>query len=205
MRDDRKSGLTLLMGTAGFLVVMAFHPVRGNFSIFRNIAVHSLVLAVLPIMFIGAIGLYRRLAAPDQLGLSGFVLYAFATVAAMNAGVASGFLGSYLVEKIDAAESESVTNLWRALFDYNFQVNQAFAMLFMVASSAAILLWSIAILRGRKLGQGLGVYGCVVAAFCIGGILMGYGMTTIHGFGGLVFLSQGVWFFTSGVALSRAQ
>src|SRR5262249_50686249 len=76
MTDDRASGLALLFSSVGLLVVIAFHPTSGNFSVARNIAVHSLALATIPVMFLGALGIYRRLAAANRLSLSGLVLYA---------------------------------------------------------------------------------------------------------------------------------
>ena len=101
MTDDRKCGLALILGTAGLFVIMMFHPTGGGHltpsefdsMVRRNIAVHSLALAFVPVLFLGALGIYRRLASPDRLSLSGLVLYAFAMMAAMNAAVASGFAG----------------------------------------------------------------------------------------------------------------
>ena len=42
-----------------------------------------------------------------------------------------------------------------------------------VASSAAILLWSIAILRTGALSRGLGIYGSIVGSFGVLGVLSG--------------------------------
>src|SRR6476646_2093132 len=96
-------------------------------------------------------------------------------------------------------------DVWRALFSYNVQVNQAFAIAFVIASAAAILLWSIQILRGRTLTRGLGVYGCLVASFCVLGILTGHTMRNIHGFAGLAFLGQAAWYFAIGIQLFNSK
>ena len=67
--------------------------------------------------------------------------------------------------------------------------------------SGAILLWSTAILRKGALSRGLGVYGCVLGAFGLIGVVSGHSMSSVHGFGGLVMLSQGIWYVAAGVLL----
>ena len=187
---------------------MMFHPTGGGSIapdqlesvVRRNIAVHSLALACLPVLFLGALGIYRRLAASDRLSLAGLVLYGFALVGSMNAAIASGFLGSFLLEKITSADLAS-TVFWRNLATYNFSANQAFTVVFVVASCVAILLWSIATLVNGALSRGLGIYGCVLGLFGVVGILSGYSMSRVHGFGGLVFLGQSIWYIASGILL----
>jgi hypothetical protein len=217
MTDDRKSGFALMLAVGGLLIIMMFHPTGGrstagefDSTVRRNMIVHSLALACIPLLFLGTLGIYRRLAAPDRLSLSALVLYAFAMVAVMNAAVANGFSGSYLWQKLHTADAASPqssmsSDVLRALSGYNFSVNQAFALVFVVASSAAILLWSIETLRKGSFPRALGVYGCVVGAFGALGVLTGHSMSTVHGFGGLAMLSQGVWYIGAGVSLLKSK
>ncbi|MFY9527962.1 MAG: hypothetical protein WBC04_19590 [Candidatus Acidiferrales bacterium] len=44
------------------------------------------------------------------------------------------------------------------LFNYNFRQNQAFAQLYVAASSVAIVLWSASIMRSRTLAGGVAIH-----------------------------------------------
>src|SRR5271165_1869301 len=85
MTDDRKSGLALIAGSVGLIITMALHPVGhdllvpGQFDRIARlvVAVHTLALVCIPVMFLGAMGLSRRLASPDRLSLCAVVAYGF--------------------------------------------------------------------------------------------------------------------------------
>lgn len=49
-------------------------------------------LASLPLIVLGVLGLSQRLIGPDHLALAALVLFAFATVAVMNAAVMDGLV-----------------------------------------------------------------------------------------------------------------
>jgi hypothetical protein len=209
MTDDRMSGLALIAGSAGMIITMAFHP-RGPVgpgevdSVVRNlIAVHSLALASLPVLFLGTWGLSRRLAAADRLAMAALVLYACASVVVMNAAVFDGLVAPNLIRKIVAATAETREG-WRMLFNYNFQLNQAFARLYAVASSLAMVLWSAAILRGGALNRGLGIYGLVLGPTTVVGVFSGRLNPDVHGFG-LIILAQALWFVVAGMLLCRTR
>ena len=99
MTDDRKSGIALITGMAGTIITMALHPTGHDLvsehaaSMMQlNVAVHTLALVCVPILFLGALGLTQRLASPNRLALSGLVLFGFAEVAVMIAAAASGLI-----------------------------------------------------------------------------------------------------------------
>lgn len=191
------------------IITMAFHP-RGPVgpgevdSVVRNlIAVHSLALASLPVLFLGTWGLSRRLAAADRLAMAALVLYACASVVVMNAAVFDGLVAPNLIRKIVAATAETREG-WRMLFNYNFQLNQAFARLYAVASSLAMVLWSAAILRGGALNRGLGIYGLVLGPTTVVGVFSGRLNPDVHGFG-LIILAQALWFVVAGMLLCRTR
>ena len=59
--------------------------------------------------------------------------------------------------------------------EYNFLINQAFAKIFVVASSTAIVLWSLLIVKSRALSAAIGIYGlllgpAVIIAMITGGL-----------------------------------
>jgi hypothetical protein len=208
MTDDRMSGIALIAGMAGSIITMAFHPTGHDLSVPEhsasmmqlNVAVHSLALVCIPILFLGALGLTRRLAAPNRLGLAGLVLFGFAEVAVMIAATASGLVAPGLFRHI--AADPNMADTWRAVLTLNGHLNQAFAMVYVVASSAAIVLWSAAILRSSTFPRTLGIYGSILGPLTLFAVLSGHLRLNVHGFG-MVVLGQAVWFVTVGVVLCR--
>jgi len=73
-------------------------------------------------------------------------------------------------------------------------------MVFVVASSSAILLWSISILRSGIFSRALGIYGSFVAPLTLIAVLSGHIRLNVHGFG-MVVLGQAIWFISAGVLL----
>jgi len=209
MTDDRMSGLALIAGSFGFIITMSLHPsgrdlfVPGQLEPLAQLAVatHALALASLPVLFLGAFGLSQRLAAAGRLAMAALVMYAFAVVAAMNAAAVSGLVAPTLVREVLAA-SPSSSEAWRIAFDYNGFLNHAFALLFVVGSSVAIVLWSIAILRSATLARGVGTYGCILGPITLIAVLSGHLKLDVHGFGVVVF-GQALWFIIVGALLCR--
>lgn len=154
--------------------------------------VHSLALACIPVVFLGAWGMTRRIGGADRLAWVGLVLYALASIAVMNAAVFDGLMAPVLMRKIIASNAET-RDMWQTLMNFNFQMNQAFARVYAVGSSLAVLLWSVSILRHRTLGRGVGVYGVLLGVATAAGIFSGYLTPDKHGFGMLIF-GQAIWF-----------
>jgi hypothetical protein len=206
MTDNRKSGLALIAGSVGMIITMAVHP-HGAIapaqveSMARNIIiVHSLALASLMVLFLGALGLSQRLKSPDRLDFIALVLFAFASVAVINAAVMNGLVAPNILRRIveaGAAAGES----WRIILRYNLEINQGFARLYAVISSIAIISWSASMLRNRTLSRGLGIYGSLIGVAAVIVVVSGLAMD-VHGFGGVV-VSQAIWFVTAGVLLRR--
>ena len=180
------------------IITMIFHP-GGKIGpeqleqmIRLNIGVHSLALLSLPVLLLGAWGMSRRLDGGDRAAWAGLLLFALASVAVMIAGTLNGLAAPGLMRKLAAATPET-HEIWHAVLSYNFQVNQAFARVYAVGASLAILLWSVAILRYRTLGMGVAIYGIVLGVVTAAGI--GSGMLTPdrHGFAILIF-GQAIWF-----------
>lgn len=206
MTDDRKSGIALIAGMAGTIITMALHPTghdltSGNAASMMqlNVAVHTLALVCVPILFLGAIGLTQRLASPNRLALSGLVLFGFAEVAVMIAAAASGLITPGLFHHMSEA-GPAATDAWRAAMALNGHLNQAFALIFTVSSSVAIVLWSAAILKSSIFNRALGIYGCILGPLTILGVLSGHIWLNVHGFG-MVVIGQAVWFISAGVLL----
>jgi hypothetical protein len=209
MTDERKSGIVLIAGSAAMIITMVFHP-HGKITpaevdsmVRMLVGVHSLALASIPVIFLGAWGMSRWLAAPDRLSWAALVLFTAGSIAVMNAAVLDGMMASYLIRQIALASAES-RDTWQIFMKYNFQMNQSYARVYAVASSLAVVLWSVAILRKSAMGRGIGIYGCAVGAVTALGILSGLLRPDWHGFGMLI-LGQAIWFVIVGMAMCRAE
>jgi uncharacterized membrane protein len=134
---------------------------------------HTLALLSVLLLFLGACGLTRRLAAADRISFVAIVVYGFACVAVMIAGAVSGFIipgiRKHMVRDVPAEMPE-----WQIVMVGIFQINQAFSRIFSVGAAIAIILWCVSALRNGSLGRGVAVYGCVVAAL----IIIGVGLAT---------------------------
>ena len=209
MTDDRLSGLALISGSSGIIITMSLHPTghvaaaQVESMIHMLIAVHALALACVPVQFLGAWGLSRRVASPDRLAVAGLVLYALALLAVMNAAVADGLVTPNIFRQIVAsAGMPAAIDSWRMISRYNFYGNQAYAQVFVAASSVAIVLWSASTWRRRKPTGGLGIYGCILGPVTLLALFSGHLNLDAHGFGIVVF-GQAAWFIVAGALLWR--
>ncbi len=207
MTDDRKAGMALIAGSIGGMLTMAIHP-RGPGSLtadqvahlaVTSAAAHSLAISSFVLVFLGACGLVRRIAAADRIAFAGIVTYGFACAAVFIAAAVSGFIVPdimrHMVRDLPAAAQQ-----WRIVIDGIFQINQAFARIYAVAASVAMLLWSISALRNGGLGRGVAIYGCVIAPLVIAGVATGHLRLDVHGMT-IIVLGHAVWFVIVGAQL----
>jgi hypothetical protein len=209
MTNDRRSGLALIAGSAGVIITLALHPSeRALFApgqlesaAHRIVTVHSLALACLPLWLFGACGLSRRVGSDNGLGVAGLIFYALGIVAMMNAVVVDGLVSPRLAREIvDATGTPG--QAWRVAFNYNAMVDLAFMHVFLVASSAGILLWSASIVRTTSLARGAGIAGCFLGAAVPLAVLTGLLDRHLHLFL-LAILGQAAWFMVVGTLLFR--
>ena len=207
MTDERKSGIALITGSLGGMLTMAIHPTAPASLPAAEVAhlwmvsaaAHSLAIVSVLLMFLGACGLARHIAAPDRISFAALVTYGFACVAVMIAAAVSGFIVpsimQHMVRDVPAAGPQ-----WRIVMDGIFQINQAFSRIFSIGAAAAIILWSISALRNGGLGRGVAIYGCVSALLTILGVGSGHLRLNVHGMA-VVALGQVIWFVIVGIQL----
>jgi len=168
----RWAGLALVAGALAFVVTMSLHPTAsdvlraGNESarvLARNAAVHWLALTSLPLLVFGFLELSRRLCLRRPEVSLAFVVFSLGTVAIMCAAVASGLVATGVLRESLTAD-EAARPLLQALLGYTGRLNQAFARVYVYASSCAVILWSWAILRTRALSRSAGLLGLIVGA-----------------------------------------
>ena len=210
MRDHRLGGIALIAGALFGIVTMSLHPTghdlaaRESFDAIANLAigVHALAIASAPLSFLGALALTQRLQGADRIAVSALVAYGFGLVAVIIAAAVSGFVAPSLIREL-MSSAPPASDAWRVALDYNHHVNQAFAKIFVVASSIAIALWSTSIVRGRTLATGIGIYGAVLAPATVVALASGHLELGVHGMGAVVF-AQALWFTLVGVSLYRS-
>ena len=102
MPSDRPSGVVLIIGAIVGMVVIILHPSGivnpATFAGFawQNQIVHGVALGVPPILFLGLLGLSRRLGASD-LTIAALLAYALGAVAVVSAAVSSGFVATLVI------------------------------------------------------------------------------------------------------------
>ena len=206
---DVFSGATLIAGTAVFVLVMALHPNAHQIlasadvghAAHVNLLVHAVALLGVPVLFLGLLGLWRRLGR-GPLATAALVGWGYASVAVTSAAVTSGFVASGLMVKMAEAGGGGATDAANVhgLLDLASLAIQGFAKVHLVASSLAIVLWSLAILRGGALHRSAGWVGLVAGGAVLGLFFVGNLHLDVHGFGHMVLL-QAAWLLWIGVLL----
>ena len=216
MTDDRKAGLAFIAGSIGGMVTVAIHPTSGGVltpAQFERLAVmsgiaHSLAMVSFLVMFLGSIGLTRRLAAregsvrPDRLAITGLVGYGFGAVALLLATAVSGFVFSRHHAAHDSrrcGECFPVAKMIISAVSSSTKRSRSLS----VAASAAVMLWSVSALRNGGFGKVIAAYGCLVAPVLIVLIGVGHLRLDVHGMA-VVVLAHAIWFVGVGVEMWKA-
>jgi hypothetical protein len=211
MADDRKSGMALIVGSLAGIFTMAIHPTAGgsltvqqaeHLSVISG-AAHSLAMVSVLLLFLGACGLTRSLAAFDRISFAAIVTFGFACVAVLVAAAVSGFVVPAIMRHM-ARDVPAAAHEWQIVIVGIFEINQAFSRIYSVAASLAIILWSASALRNGGFGRGVAIYGCIISTLIILGIGLGHLRLDVHGMA-VIWLGQAVWFILVGSRLwSRA-
>jgi len=211
MTDDRKSGIALIAASIGAIITMAIHPTAGPASLtaeqvahlaFASAVAHSLAIVSVVILFAGACGLTKRIAATDRLAFAALVTYGFACVSILIAASVSGFVVPDIMRHM-VRDGGANAPQWKIAIVSIFQINQAFARIYSVAASVAIILWSASALRNGGLGRGVALYGCILSPLIIVGIAIGHLRLDVHGMA-IVAVTQALWFIIVGAQLCAA-
>jgi hypothetical protein len=209
MTDDRKSGIALIAGSLGGMLTMAIHPTAlaslsaeqvSHLSSVSAVA-HSIAMVSMLLLFLGACGLSRSIAAADRMSFAAIVTFGFACVAILIAAAVSGFIVPGIMNHM-ARDVPAAANQWQIAIVSIFQINQAFARIYSVAAAVAIILWSISAMRNGGLGRGVAIYGCVISALIMVAVGLGHLRLDVHGMAA-VGLGQVIWFIAVGCQLFR--
>lgn len=208
MTDTRLGGAAIIAAAVAGIIVMAVHPTShelfapGKFSAVAVLgeAVHIFAILSNPVAFLGALALARYLDLPNRIAMSALAVYGFALVAVTIAATLSGLVAIPIMHKlVDQSQSSPQLEL---LAQYTGLLNQAFAKIYALLTSIAIALWSIPIIRTRRLPRAAGIYGLVIAPVIFVAVVSGSVRLDVHGMGAVVLL-QGIWFIAVGATLYR--
>jgi hypothetical protein len=206
------AGATLILATAAEIVLMAHHPSFGTadaHAAVRGIAgsagiaawVHGGLIALMLSIAVALSEFCLRAGAARPLIRSGAIAYATGVLVMMGAALVSGFVVPDVVRSLSAVPSldtqtiQAVSFLCRAL-------NQACAKAGVLAMSAGIALWSVALIGDSGLRRLTGALGLVVAILPATGLLSGEVHLNVFGMG-VVMAIQGVWYIAVAVLLLR--
>lgn len=209
MQREKASGILLIVGALMLVLVMVAHPTGHQMAnagpdlgrlMHINMVVHGAAIASVPILFLGFLGLSRRLGFTD-LTVAALVFHGFAGMAVLGAAIASGFVATGALHEMlhgDAANR----GLYNVLLEYTHFFNQGYAGVYVAASSMAILLWSAVMLREKRMGGAVGIAGVIVGSLVLLFFLVGHLQLDVHGFG-IVVVAQAAWSTWVGILLLK--
>jgi hypothetical protein len=209
--DARIAGIALIAATLLSVVMMAHHPTAGTHdhaALAADIAskttpsriVHGVLIALIVVELFAFTTFAMRIAWRSA-ARAGFVAYAVGAGAMIGAALVSGFIVSDLaLHYAGAADAAAFADFARVCM----AANQALAKLGTIATSAGIVLWSIALLREPGTGRWLAWAGFVAGLAPAIALLAGAIRLDVHGMT-LVVIGQAAWNLAAGVALIRAR
>jgi hypothetical protein len=120
-------------------------------------------------------------------------------VAIFIAATVSGFVIPPILKHMTRDEAANA-HQWQMVSWGIFQLNQAFARIYAIGASVAILLWSAAARHNCGLSRGTVIYGYIIAALVIVAVGSGHVRLDVHGMAA-VGLGQTIWFVLVGAQM----
>lgn len=207
----RSTALALIIPSVVTVAVMALHPTgidavrtasAGGSNAFVG-AIHLVAIIAQVALLAGALGLTLIMRERRDVAVGGFVFYAMASVAAICAAVASGFVAPGVLRGLGHADP-AVRAAMMSMLGYTGLINQGFAKVDAACSSIAILLWSVAGRDSNPLSRGAVVYGLVIGILTTLAVLANHIQLDVHGFGAVV-LAQAIWMVWAASQLLRRE
>jgi hypothetical protein len=214
----------MIAGQVGLLLTLSLHPsgkitpAQVDQMVHKLIAVHSIALAGLPLMILGALGFSRMLSSfnrnshsnsnRNRLSVAAFVIYSFAIAAILSGIVIDGLVMPHILPHLaEAAQASAAASsagqpaasaagdVWRALFKYNGYLDMAFVQLSLVATAIAVITWSVAMWVGA-FPRAIAIYGLILGVIALVALFSG-ALGAEHALMIIVF-AQATWFLTVG-------
>jgi len=183
-RAGRLAGLALIVGAAGTVATMAFHP-SGAHAGGLAAGVHGLMIAWLMLLTWGFANFAIRRGAARPLILAGLLAYGVSLVGHIAAATINGFVVPALANPAAPAVSHD-------LFRLLWHSNQAFAKLGVYMTGAAYAFWSLDML-GRRSGP-VAIPWLGLVAGGLPAVLLVFGLIRMDVHGALfIYAVQAAW------------
>jgi hypothetical protein len=208
----RRAGAVLVAATLVSIVAMAHHPSVGSHDPGAAIAeigtkatlnriVHGALIALMGLELFAFAVFADRLGARRDAVRLGFVAYAIGVGAMIGAALISGFVVTHLAAHY--AEAGADPSAFANLARLAMTGNRALAELGVIAISAAIFAWSIALLheRARRWLAFVGLAASVLPAVALVAGVIRLDVTGMT----LVVVAEAIWNVAAGVVLLRGR
>lgn len=210
--EARIAGIVLIATTLLSILMMAHHPtastheatalaadLAGKATLSR--VVHGSLIAMIGLELYAFVVFAGRLAQGRSAARAGLVAYAIGAGAMIGAALISGFvmssLAGYYASVADPAPFVDFARL-------AMTGNQALAKLGVVAMSAAIVLWAVALLHDHARARWLAIVGFATGLVPAIALIAGATHLDVHGML-LVVLAQAIWNLAAGTELIRGK
>ncbi|MEL6556944.1 MAG: hypothetical protein AAFQ94_02095 [Bacteroidota bacterium] len=202
----KSTGVSLISGSLLMICTMILHPSGG--SIERLIAIsdsiitaHSIAIFSIPFVLFGFYGLTKKLSDVYSISTLAFAFIAFGLVAAMLAAMINGLAIPFFVGKY-ADQPELHESVVRPIVLFGFSLNTPLDYIFIVAFCLAVSVYSVQLIRMKRLPVWIGYYGIIIILLVTVGILSGFAFAGLLGFRTFVFSLAG-WILMAGYCLIK--
>lgn len=209
----RAYSVLIIAGSLLALGGMAVHPSGGGkvMAMVRDLAtnggfnayVHGFLITVYLGLTLGFFGFTRWLGGYRIAAQAGFVAYAASAIAATAAAMSAGFVNRTLAFNYLNAKPEEVNSVVAA-YRVAGAFNYAWGRMWIIALSAAILLWSIELVRRGGAARLLGWFGIALGALSIAGFVLGIIPLSVVALIGII-AAQTVWSVGAGTMMLRSR
>jgi hypothetical protein len=202
----KSTGWSLAIGSLLAMVTMVLHPAGGSISAIIAVSgplkvAHTLAICCLPFMLFGFYGCTKRLHAKSQLSILALFIICFGLFAAMMAALINGLALPFFLESYQNNIQENQPAL-SLIINYGFALNRALDYVFIAALCVGIFIYSLLILKTKKLNKMLGYLGVLIGLLAALGVVFEYSFVSLLEFQVFVF-GIAVWMLCTGLALTR--
>ena len=210
MKQDRLSGIAIIVGSLMAILVMALHPVGGDLQ--RDIEyltriasaafwVHVLALVAIAIQAFGFVGLFRLLNPDLAFARAGFLSFVIAWIAVFGAAVAGGILPAGIIEMYPRLAPPEQTAM-HVLWGYTIMINQTLGTIWIVGTCLGVLFWSALMWLQSTPWKIASVVGLAAGSIGLLSIVTGLLRLTVTG-AGLFVAGFGLWAIIVGGLMCR--
>jgi hypothetical protein len=199
---------SLVIATVLAVFTMVLHPMGGSFEHIQKISAvimvtHALAILSVPFWILGFWGLTKQLEDDSFISLAAFIVMSVGMFAVVLAAAINGLALPLFVSHYQDATPETI-NAIKPVLVYNTSLNHAFDLVYTGASCLAVLFWSIAILKTRRLPVWLAWFGIILSLVAVVPMNGGFFITGLTGFR-IFVLGFAVWTILIIISMRRAR